>query len=263
MTMEFDEHARKQLLSEYIPCNCSDIKPHEMTVKEISCVTARGYIATFHYSRTMPDSSRYIYGLFAKNRLVGVCVFGMGCGKNQYTAVYKDIQNGEYIELTRLWCEDTLPKNSESYFISRCLKLLPKEIKLVISFSDTKQSHVGYIYQATNWIYLGINKGGKMLVNKDGYEAHPRLLGIYRMRHPELKNRDNESLMNLLGLKYVAGGAKHKYIFIRDKKLKKALHIEPLPYPKGDTKNTDNMQMLKEKQENFQMALFDDLEAIA
>ena len=246
--MEFDERARNKLLSEYIPCDCSDIKPHEMTVKPISCITARGFIATFHYSRTMPDSSRYIYGLFAKNHIVGVCVFGMGCGKNQYTAVCTNIKNCEYIELTRLWVEDTCGRNTESYFISRCLKMLPKEIRIVISFSDTKQKHVGYIYQATNWIYLGVNKGGKMLVNKDGYEAHPRLLGIYRMRHPELKDCNNESLLQMLGLEYVTGGAKHKYIYIRDKKLKKALHIKCLPYPKGDVEKTNNMQMLKEKQ---------------
>lgn len=259
MTMEFDEKARRKLLSEYVSRDYSNIKPHDMNVREISCQTARGYISAFHYSRTMPDSSRFVYGLFAQDTLVGVCVFGMGCGKNQYTSVFPDIQNGEYIELTRLWCEETLGRNSESYFISKCLKQLPKEIKIVISFSDTKQHHVGYIYQATNWIYLGINRGGRMLINKDGYEAHPRLLGIYRMRHPELKDVSSDDLMDILGLQYVISGAKHKYIFIRDKKLRKSLNIKYLPYPKGDTGKTDNTAMLN-SQMYFQQSLFCDLE---
>ena len=257
--MTFDAQARAKLKTKYLPCDLSNVKPHDLTVDKISCRAARPYIATFHYSRTMPDSSRFAFGLYYRERIVGVCVFGMGCGKNQYTAVCKDIKNGEYIELTRLWLEDTLGRNSESYFISRCLKLLPKEIKLVLSFSDSKQNHFGYIYQATNWIYLGINGGAKMLINKDGYEAHPRLLGIYKMRHKEYRNYDNERLMALLGFSWVRGGAKHKYIYIRDKRLKKRLALKSLPYPKGENliKRRCNMESIGVGKPNFvQLSLF-------
>ena len=210
----------------------SAVNVTEFEVKQIDCKTARGYIAAFHYSHTMPDSSRFIYGLFYDGRLCGVCVFGMGCGKNQYTAICPTIQNGQYIELTRLWLEDTCPRNSESYFISKCIKLLPREIKFIVSFSDEKQGHYGYIYQATNFLYLGKNGGGKMLVTSDGVEKHPRLLGIYRMRHPEYKEYTNDELMNLLGYKYIEGGKKHRYVYFKDKKLQKRLALDVCPYPK-------------------------------
>lgn len=260
MTMTFDAKARETLKRKYVPCDLSNVKPHDLIVDEVSCKVARWYISTFHYSRTMPDSSRFTFGLYYRERVVGVCVFGMGCGKNQYTAVCKDIKNGEYIELTRLWLEDTLGRNSESYFISRCLKLLPKEIKLVLSFSDSKQNHFGYIYQATNWIYLGINNGAKMLINKDGYEAHPRLLGIYKMRHPEYRDYDNDSLMAILGFSWISGGAKHKYIYIRDKRLKKKLALKSLPYPKGENlmkKKNDIKSLGVGNPECVQLSLFD------
>lgn len=201
---------------------------------------ARGYIAAFHYSHTMPDSSKYIYGLFYGSILCGVCVFGMGCGKNQYTAICPNIQNGEYVELTRLWLEDSLGKNTESWFISRCLKLLPKEVKLVVSFSDEKRGHYGYIYQATNFVYLGKNGGGKMLLTEDGIEKHPRLLGIYRMRHPEYRGMDNDSLMGLLGYTYIMGGRKHRYVYVRDKHMKKELKLNGMPYPKKGPARTDS-----------------------
>lgn len=71
-----------------------------------------------------------------------------------------------------------------------------------------------------------------MLVTEDGVEKHPRLLGIYRMRHPEYKDYTNEELMNLLGYKYVEGGKKFRYVYFRDKKLQKKLGLKSLPYPK-------------------------------
>lgn len=248
MTKLFDDKARAELLSTYRKPDLSGVKPKELTVRKIDCKTARGYIAAFHYSKTMPDSTRYVYGLYYGELLCGVCAFGMGCGKNQYTAICPTIQNGEYLELTRLWLEDSLGRNSESHFISKCLKMLPSVIRFVVSFSDEKQGHVGYIYQATNFIYLGVNGGGKMLITSDGIEKHPRLLGIYRMRHPEYSEYTNNELMDLLGYKYTDSGRKHRYVYFKDKKLQKSLHLKPKPYPKKvplRIEHTDNYDVLK------------------
>ena len=63
----------------------------------------------------------------------------MGCGMNQYRSIDPAIKDGTYCELTRLWLYDKAPKNSESRLISESLKLLPKEIKLVLSYADSKQ----------------------------------------------------------------------------------------------------------------------------
>ena len=194
MTKLFDDVSRSEMVDSFnkeeFEYNNTPIR--EMKVKQIDCKIARPYIATFHYSKTMPDSSRYIYAGYLDNKLCGIVVFGMGCGKNQYTSLIPNIKNGEYIELTRLWCAHDMPKNTESKLISEGLKLLPKEIKLVLSFSDESKGHVGIIYQATNWFYLGVNNGGKMLITKDGIEKHPRLIGMYRKRHPELKNESTD-----------------------------------------------------------------------
>lgn len=232
MTKLFDDKARQALLEKYVKPDLSKVTTKELLVKSISVKEARPYIASFHYSKTMPDSTRFCFGLFYKDEIVGVCTFGMGCGKNQYTSVISNIENGHYIELTRLWCEDTLGKNTESFFIGKSLSMLPKEIELVLSFSDEKQGHVGTIYQATNFYYLGKNNGGKMLVGKDGIEKHPRLLGIFRMRHPELKEKTNEELMEMLGYVYVKGGAKHKYAISRNRKTRKILEEMSIEYPK-------------------------------
>ena len=254
MTAKFDEFARNKLIEEFNEQNykLSDICVGEIVVREIEKSVARKYISTFHYSKTMPDSTRFCYGGFYEDRLVGVICYGMGCGKNQYTAIVPSIKNGEYIELTRLWCVNSAPMNTESKIISKSLKLLPPEIKLVISFSDESEGHCGIIYQATNWYYLGKNKGGKMLLMPNGIKKHPRLLGIYRMRHPEYRNYTNTELMNLLKYTYTDGGCKYRYVYLRgSKKEKKEMYqyikdrIES--YPKVDKKHSETeSEIIKE-----------------
>ncbi len=266
MTAIFDRKARQKMLSTF---NQKDFEYdgtpiNLMSVKLINNETAREYIATFHYSKTFPDSTIFSYGGFLNGKLIGICCFGMGCGKNQYTAIIPNIENGSYLELTRLWCADSMPRNTESKLISMSLKALPPQYKLIISFADELQGHCGIIYQATNWYYLGVNGGGKMLINEKGIKKHPRLLGIYRMRHPELKEKSNDELMEMLGYKWCESGKKHRYIYLRGtKKEKKSLYIyiykRIQPYPKVDKKIglTENEIVGNEEKPTFtQMKLF-------
>lgn len=240
MTVRFDNEARGHLVDGFNECDYeyNGIPISEMTLKKVDCKFARQYIATFHYTKTMPDSSRFIYAGYLGDRLCGIVVYGMGCGKNQFTSVIPDIRKGEYVELTRLWCPNDMPKNTESKLISMSLKALPEEISLVISFSDASRGHCGIIYQATNWHYIGKNKGGKMLITNDGLEKHPRLLGIYRMRHEELNSLSNDEIMDILGYRVIEGGVKHKYVYLRGRKRRqmfnKYVKDKVLPYPKCD-----------------------------
>lgn len=266
MTATFDNEARVKMSS---AINLLDLAYDgtpisSMVVKEIDCKIARPYIASFHYSHTMPDSTLFSYGAFMNDKLCGVACFGMGCGKNQYTALFPNIKNGEYVELTRLWCANDYPRNTESRLISQALKQLPKEIKVVISFADESEGHCGIIYQATNWYYLGKNEGGTQLVNQDGIKKHSRLLGIYRMRHPELKDYTNQELMDLLGYKTTEAGKKYRYVYLRGskrerKELYRQIEDKILPYPKIDKKKgIDDRSMLNQTVINRQqVTIFD------
>lgn len=255
MTVLFDEKARYDMLN-YIDFDdfLYDGTPiRDMKVEELDAFVARKYIASFHYSHTFPDSTLFSYGGYLNGKLCGVVCYGMGCGKNQYTSLIPDIKNGEYLELTRLWCADSYPINTESKLISKSLKLLPKEIKLVVSFADEQEGHCGIIYQATNWYYCGMSAGGRSLVTKDGLKKHTRLLGIYRMRHPEYKEYSNEELLNLLGYSYTEAGKKYRYVYLRGTHKEKKENYEfikdkILPYPKVDKKEDtkDERESIKE-----------------
>jgi len=84
-------------------------------------------------------------------------------------------RSGDVYELNRLWLSDTLPvfevqkvdkktgelkthrHGVESRFIGWCLHQLKKKYPniILVSYADGSKDHVGYVYQATNWIYTG------------------------------------------------------------------------------------------------------------
>ena len=58
-------------------------------------------------------------------------------------------------ELARLWLSDVLPRNSETWFISRAVrhvKAKHPEICHLVSYADPSRGHRGTIYLAANWI---------------------------------------------------------------------------------------------------------------
>jgi hypothetical protein len=236
MTKKFDDKARCEYDKQSHPEIIYDgtTKVRDMVVSAITVKEARPYIAKHHYSQSMPDSTKYVFCGHLGDSLAGIVVYGMGAGKSQYQAILPDIKRGEYLELTRLWSPDSMPKNTESKLISESLKMLPKNIQLVISFADPSQGHMGYIYQASNFHYCGMSKGGKAIVTPDGQIQHSRLIGIYRSRHSELKDKSSSFIMDKYGWKYIKTSGKHRYIYLLYNKGKNKKLIKDMikAYPK-------------------------------
>lgn len=46
-----------------------------------------------------------------------------------------------------------MPRNSESAFIAKALLALPAAV--IVSYADTTEGHVGYVYRAANFRYAG------------------------------------------------------------------------------------------------------------
>jgi Ribonuclease G/E len=102
--------------------------------------------------------------LYDGETLVGAMFYGRMAMRNQYKK-FSDKEE-DVTELRRLVCIDDTPKNTESYFIARTLKWLKKntEIKVVVSYADSEYNHSGTIYKASNFEYLGKQKGAKVIV---------------------------------------------------------------------------------------------------
>jgi hypothetical protein len=61
------------------------------------------------------------------------------------------------LEITRFCIEPKYQiKNMASWFLSRIIKLIDSQYKIVVSFADTTVGHQGTIYKASNWKFDGI-----------------------------------------------------------------------------------------------------------
>lgn len=233
MTRAFDEAARSKVGLFDVGLSGSE-KPRDLRVEQVSPGFARPYIASGHYSRTMPDSTREAFAGFYGDVCAGIVAFGMGANHAAFTALVPDVRLGEYRELTRLWVHEDAPRNTASRLVSGALAQLPSEVRLVLSFADTGQGHAGYVYQALNFQYCGVSRASAGMTDENGHAVHPRLLGIYRMRHPEeYGGLSADDLMRTLGWSKSPGSDKHRYALARGPKAYSVRRRWPsLPYPK-------------------------------
>ena len=134
------------------------------TVSPITIQDATPFVVEWHYSKnTNGLASRFCFGLFDKAEMIGVMVYaylGMASVWKKYGEVEKDV-----VELRRLCCIDDTPKNTESYFIAKTINWLRQntDCKVVISYADSMQGHVGTIYKAANFYYLGMTAKGRAI----------------------------------------------------------------------------------------------------
>ena len=157
----------------------SDISNY--TVRKIPCKEAKEYIIKNHYSHGCHNAPSPCYGLFDNENLIGVLMFATPCSENVRASVFGPEYKDSVIELHRLHVLDVTPKNTESWFISHCLKLIKEDkprVKAVISFSDTTQGHNGIIYQATNFYFIGKTTPCTFYLDETGRLRHPRQNGV-------------------------------------------------------------------------------------
>lgn len=146
-------------------------------VEKCDIDTVRKICKEKHYLHRVP-SIIASYGLYRGDLLLGIVTFGIPPSPQLMKICGEDYKKS-VLELNRLWCYDESPKNSESFLISQGIKMLKKDkpdIKILISFADTREGHLGYIYQASNWYFTGysIPGGGSIVIN--GKEFHPKNL---------------------------------------------------------------------------------------
>jgi hypothetical protein len=121
-------------------------------VAVISKREAISLVVAHHYMHRKPPIS-FAFGLIdANGDTKGVVTFGQPASHHMLIGACK-VSPDCVIELNRLWVSDDLPRNSESWFVSRALALLPP--KIVLSYADTAAGHCGYVYRALNFNYAG------------------------------------------------------------------------------------------------------------
>lgn len=207
-------------------------------VDQVNSSKANKFTEYYHYTHIGFKKAKLNLGVYDNEtkKLVGVMQWGCSAQENVRLDRYvtNPITKDQYLELNRFCMADSESYNSESQALSLGIKWIQNnkpEIKLLVSYAGRKEGNVGYIYQATNWEYLGyfVSPG---FWNVDGEEVHQLTLW-YRYNKSEFKNRPFiEALCHMY--KYVEQTWTKQFIYVQrlDKTL--TLASDLLPYPKVD-----------------------------
>jgi hypothetical protein len=122
-----------------------------MQVEPISKDEAIRLVVAHHYMHRRPPIS-FAFGLIVDGVTKGVLTFGTPASRHMLVGACPT-EPENVIELNRMWCCDSLPRNTESWFVARALALLPPRI--VLSYADTAEGHMGHVYRAANFYYGG------------------------------------------------------------------------------------------------------------
>lgn len=149
---------------------------YKYDIKEISREQALDMIQKYHYSNTLPKINKHFVGFFLGGVLVGVVTLGWGTRpKHTIQRIFPSLDTKDYLEIGRMCMLDEMPRNSESQMISQLVKWIKRELpdlKILFTWADGMVGKVGYVYQASNFIYAGYS-GGEMYM-KDGVKIHVR-----------------------------------------------------------------------------------------
>ena len=189
---------------------------------------AKHAVVRWHYSRKMPSAKLVRIGVWESERFVGAIIYGVGA--NRHLARPFGLQSTQACELVRVALA-----HGRHFPTSKCLaislRMLRQQspgLRLVVSYADLKEGHMGTIYQATNWIYLGGTTQAYLKVR--GEITHPR--SLY-----ERYGRGGQSLPWLQKhvdphAQRIKMPAKFKYVYPFTHDLKAKLQELAQPYPK-------------------------------
>jgi hypothetical protein len=214
-------------------CHSRDILVQKIPPKE-----TEPWLLSRHYAKRMCPIS-YAFGAYRESELVGVVTYGTPVSSALRKGICGYDWSDKVLELNRLCCENS--KNIASILVGRSLRLLPKP-SVVVSYADTAQGHIGYIYQATNFIYTGLSAKRTDWKVKGREHLHGATIADESRGK---KNRANW-MREKYGEDFYLGDRprKHRYIYMCGSKKQRQDMMLALKYnicenPKGESKHYD------------------------
>lgn len=104
-----------------------------------------------HYLKRWPGVVVKCYCLLRDGQPVGACVYALP--PRETAKRY----GGMGWELARLWVDDAMPQNTETWFVAATIRKIRSEcsVDFLVSYADPSFGHEGLIYKAGNWVRDG------------------------------------------------------------------------------------------------------------
>jgi len=162
-------------------------------------------LGKYHY---LPTAGRggIAFGAYLESGLIAVCIFSPMPRQNM------PYNNKSHRELSRLCIHPRYQKkNFASWFVSRCIKLLPTKYKTIISYCDTTFNHDGAVYKACNFKLDGEVKPDYWYASKSGWIMHKRTM----YGHATKMKKNESDYAKEMGYKKIWGSKKLRFVFDR------------------------------------------------
>ena len=170
----------------------------------------------WHYSHSIPAGKLVKIGVWEFEEFIGCIIYSRGA--SPYLLDRFEISQTEGCELTRVALKPHATPVSRMLSIS--FKFLKKHcpgLRLVVSFADPEEGHVGGIYKATNWVYTG--QSNSTVENYvDGRWQH------VRNSYHKIKGKAVQTRIRV---------GKHRYVMPLDDFAKTIVEPLRLPYPEN------------------------------
>ena len=199
---------------------------HDLMVKLVPHHAAKS-VLRHHYLGTLPGATQVSFGIFVGPSLEGAVT--LGCGPINGHRLVEGARRDEYLCLTRLWLSERLPRNSESRVLAIVARLVRRhtDVRFLVSYADPAYGHLGTVYQAAGWTYVGTSSASDLYRVGSGKAQHSRTLS-HRLGSHSVKYLRSRGL----DIELVRQQPKHKYVLFLERSWSKRLIPKPHPYPK-------------------------------
>lgn len=159
----------------------------------------------YHYAAGASNTAVYLHGLFRKGDIFDEQCVGIAWWipptKAAALATYPKRWQG-VLSLSRLVIEPGVPKNACTFLLAGSRRLIDRSLwPCLVTYADEWQGHLGTIYKADNWQYVGKTKPER------GYVTAGRMTA----RKAGPKTRTHSEMLEL-GAEMIGTFAKHKFI---------------------------------------------------
>jgi hypothetical protein len=206
----------------------------DLAVEEIDRDIANEIIRQNHYSGKIYKGTYLHYGAFWRGELVGIAQYGYAMNPASQESVVSGTKLNEYLELNRLWVDDSMPKNSESALLALTLRVIKAttRVKWIQSFADERCRLFGAVYQACSFLYCGEHTATFWEV--EGTWFHNSLMSRDPSLTPKARflqeNKHRATPYNLRQFRYL------KFL---DPSYRSKLQLKTYPYPKPDAEGVE------------------------
>ena len=217
----------------------SEAKP-KLVVDWCSHEAAKYAVMKWHYSKKMPIGKLVKIGVWESGKFCGAVIFSTGASAQLHKAF--KLEREQVCELVRVALDAHAWETSK--IVSIAIKMLKRSNQgtlLIVSFADPEQEHIGTLYQAGNWVYIGRSSRGLYYRLPDGTLTHNRNMhgpvGSGGKRQTWDRGRHAAILKDGLKsgqIQKVETEPKYKYVYPLNTEIRDRVELMRKPYPKRE-----------------------------